>query len=335
MGCMGLHKKQRLPGRQGVLSDYVPLAARVESTSIIRTKSLLDTLRGVCDHHTVAAIAAARGVSVSAIFKQLVWLRKNGYLTANNEPTSSGVECASGGLRTLHKMTRLHDLRFRVEIIRYRDHRFAQHRREFLEMENIPYRVHQRKNWEGYFFALDGWRVEVTPRSFLLLATDVLTLDPIEALLRLYSDVKKLVRKLEARFPVHCLEKGERLNVVVEGSHAALVNNALAAKYNKDKRVFELRDATGAVRLVIDNSLKLHELEAVSPVWAVDDEARVKRLLHEAVVQDISLADLKAEVRGIKEVLALQVSAQKLQAEAGVRSHAQVVKLTSFFGGDV
>lgn len=317
------------------LLDFVPAETRVESSRSIRTHSLQDTLRGVCAHETIDAIAARRRVDVSTIYKQREWLRKNQYLNEQNEPTSLGLACASGGLRTLQNLTRLHDLRFRVEIIRYRDRRFAEHRRQFLEMGNIPYRVHRRQNWDGYFFALDGWRVEVTPRSFLLLAPDVVTGDAQEELLGLYLDVKKIVRRLEARFPVVVLEKGERLNVVVEGKHAALVNNVLARKYNRERRVFELRDGRGQVRLVIDNSLRLQELEAVSPVWAVDDESRVKRLLHEAVVQDISLAGLRDELRQVRQVLEAQVGVQKLQVEAGLLTVKNVRDLREWMGGGV
>jgi len=295
----------------------------------------MDTLRGVSQYRTAADIARHRGVTVQAVYKQLRWLRKNGYLTPENELTSLGLNPPSGGLSGVEKMTRLHDLRFRVEIIRYRDHRFAAHRRQYLEMENIPYRVHHRKNWEGFFFALDHWRIEVTPRSFLLLAPDVMTGGAHEELLGLYGDVKKIVRKLEARFPVTCLEKGERLNVVVEGTHAALVKNVLAKKYNTEKRVFELKDGQGNVRLIIDNSLRLQELEAVSPVWAVDDEAKVKRLLHEAVVQDISLAQIRDELRQVREVLKSQVDVQKLQVQAGLLTAKGVRNLREWMGGEL
>lgn len=330
---MSFHKKKGLGKPQRPLSDFVPQETTVESTSIIRTPELLDTLRGICAHRTIRQIAQARRIDDSAVYKQRYWLRKNGYLDDHNHPTSSGLECASGGLRTLQNLTRLHDLRFRVEILRHKDRRFSAHRRQYLEMENIPYRTHHRKNWEGYFFALDGWRVEVTPRSFLLLAPDVLTRDAQEELINLYGDVKKLVRKLEARFPVVCLEKGERLNVVVEGSHAALVNNALAKKYNREKRVFELRDEQGNLRLLIDNSLRLQELEAVSPVWAVDDESKVKRLLHEAVVQDISLAQMREELRQVRQVLAAQVDVQRLQVQAGLLTAKGVKDLRGYMEG--
>lgn len=356
---MSLHRKdtRRAAVRgQRSLVAFAPSEIRVENSSPIRTQELQDTLRGLSEHRTIRAIAKGRNVDVSAIYKQRDWLRKNGYLSAQNELTSAGLECLSGGLRTLQFHTtsygprlpvrhvRLHDLRFRVQILRYFDARFALHRRQLLECANIPYGVHRRANWDGYVFALDSWRVEVTPRSFLLLAPDVLTRDAQQTLLDLYLDVKKIVRKLEARFPVRCLEKGDRLNVVVEGHHAARINDALAKKYNQERRVFELRDEKGDVRLVIDNSLRLNEFEAVHPVWAVDDESRIKRLYHEAVVQDISLAavrdesreklaSMRSELEEIKGVLSAQVAAQRLQMEAGVRSHAQVRKLAEFFGG--
>ncbi len=301
---------------------------KVESSSPIRTQQMLDTLKGVSSHLTVKQIAVKRSVDVKAIYNQVKWLQKNGYLTTNNELTSTGVAYTSGGLRTGDNLVRLHNLRFRCSIIRYRDVRFAKSKRSYLEMAMIPSRTFSKKNWDSEFFALDGWRVEVTPKSFLLLAPDILT-DRVthEELLGLYVDVKRLVRKLERIFPVVCLEKGDRLNVVVEGVHAALVNNVLAKKYNQEKRVFELRDAQGEVRLIIDNSLRLHELEAVSPVWAVDDESKVRRLLHEAVVQDISLKAMQDDLKSVKALLQAQVEVQKLQLTSGLQVSKQVKNL--------
>jgi hypothetical protein len=320
-------------GKNKELGEFFPHEIKGDSSRGITTQSLLATLKGVSEYRTAQQIAQSKNVGVKTVYKQIQWLKQNGYLNADNSMSSKGVAYASGSLRVCDKLLRLHNLRFRVEIIKYRDRNFLKQRRQFLEMSQIPSRTFRKRNWESEFFALDGWRVEVTPKSFLLLAPDILTdRESHEELLGLYTDVKRLVRRLERIFPVVCLEKGERLNVVVEGVHAALVNNVLAKKYNREKRVFELKDGSGDVRLIIDNSLKLHELEAVSPVWAVDDESKVKRLLHEAVIQDISLADMRRELLEMKSLLQAQTEVQKLQLTSGLQVSKQVKSLREWLG---
>src|SRR5689334_18549858 len=131
---MSLRKKSKV---QRSLSDFVPLEVRVGSSRGISTQATLDTLKGIANHETVKHIASKRSIDVNGVYKQIKWLRQNGYLTTNNELTSKGLECSSGGLRTLQKLVRLHDLRFRVEIIKYLDHRFVSRRREYLELANI------------------------------------------------------------------------------------------------------------------------------------------------------------------------------------------------------
>lgn len=288
------------------------------------------TLRRLCDHWTIKDIAKERGVVVKRIYQQRKVLQKKGYLNQYYEPTSKAFASFEGVSETSEKITRLHNVRFRVRIRPKTTKPFAEQRREILELGNIPYRVLSRKHWDGFFFAIDEWRCEVTPKSFLLIAPDRFTRDSQEGLLDLFFDVKKIVIKLEDRFGVRALDKGNRLNVRAEATHAALINNALAKKYNRERKTFELHDADGQLRLIIDNSLHLDELEAVNPIWAVDDDAKIKRLYYEAVVQDISLAKMRDKISEIERTLGPIVHLQELQAKNAILTMKGVKDLRDY-----
>lgn len=345
---MRVHRKRKSGPDQRLLTAFGSTGNAPESTSPIRTPQLLDTLGGVSQYLTAAQIAKRRGVVVQTVHEQIQWLRKNGYLTATNEVTSAGLRCLSGGLTAPEKLTRLHDLRLLVEILRFRDPHFARRRRSYLEIDNIPSTVKTLRNNEIVRFALDRWRVEVTTRSFILYPPDAWTHDAHEELLRVVLDAKDVIRKLERRFPVVCLEKGEKLNLKIIGTHAALARNALAKIYNRERRQFEVHDREGKLRLIIDNSLHLHEFEAVSPMWATDDEGVTRQFFQDLIEKPTRLSDLNQADQKIAEqlqqlqarldqtlkVVNTLVDVQQVQVKSEVLTVKNVRDLRDWMGGD-
>jgi hypothetical protein len=254
-------------------------------------------------------------------------LREKGYLSPKNEVTGLGIAVLSGGLRSSQKNVRLHDVRFLVEILRFGDPAWKRRRRSYLEMDQIPHTVKRLQNNDIVGFALDRWRVEVTTRSFMLYPPDVFTDDAHMALLGLFVDAKEVVKKLEKRFDVVCLEKGERLNIRVVGTHAALVNNALAKVYNAERRQFEVRDAEGVLRVIIDNSLRLQELEAVSPMFAPEDAGVMQDFIRDLLANPVTMSVIVKELMQVREVAVQVAELQKTNFTLDVGVQARLKRL--------
>lgn len=94
----------------------------------------------------------------------------------------------------------------------------------------------------------------------------------------LITIIKRLERNLYAIDAFKWNEKGYKIKF--SRQQHALIKNALAQQYDKDKKKLSVYDEKG-LWLIIDNSYNLHELETVHPETSPDDNEKVQNFFNE------------------------------------------------------
>ena len=89
----------------------------------------------------------------------------------------------------------------------------------------------------------------------------------------------KKIKHLERHLGVKTFAIRGRYKIRFSRQHYALIKNAMAKQYHKEKKKLTVYDESG-LWLLIDNSYNLHELETVHPKTAVDDNKTVQNALN-------------------------------------------------------
>ncbi len=147
-------------------------------------------------------------------------------------------------------------------------------RADILRKANIPFQqVNTLGNRQQILFK--GRKIQLTDRKVLVFEPASYMADTAKdshsyAIIEFLELVKSLERYVGASF----ISAG-RYRFKVARQHYALVKNALAKQYDKEKKKLHCYTADG-LWFEIDNSFNLHEAETLHPKTAVDDNEKVQ-----------------------------------------------------------
>lgn len=151
-------------------------------------------------------------------------------------------------------------------------------RKEYMTSKGIDF-----KAFNGYErVMIKGQKVWLCNNHKIVyyLIKSFLGVDSREAYEEMYNYVLSLIRETEALLNMK-LNKGKVYELKVRRNHYAIVENELAKQYNQDKeKLFVLSSQDGKLRLLIDNSFNLNELENVHPRTAKQDNPLVQKFFN-------------------------------------------------------
>ena len=136
------------------------------------------------------------------------------------------------------------------------------------------------KNQQSVYFMQEGLNLMLTPQT-LIIYTEQLTI-PLNASLaqeiaKISLKAYKLALKNEERYKLDLkrLDK-DTLMADIMLNHNALTNSEVAKIVLESKEKFEVRDAFGTLRVIVDFSNQIPEYEAVSANYGIQDTAKLR-----------------------------------------------------------
>jgi hypothetical protein len=219
--------------------------------------------------NTTKKISEYRRRSLKATYKVLNKLVKYGFLRkiGTNYMLSQRVQNALAmSTQKVQNKIRYHDVKVRIKILYPKQ--FTQE--QLIKQIRNPREI-QLKNNKQIIFTINNIRCALTTKSIILSMPSILENTPIEATTELMNLLFNTIPKIEHLLNV-ILIKDSYMNMSIISQHCSLIENSLAKLYNKEGDKFIIKDPEdGKTRLIIDNSFKLNEFEAVHPRKAVSD----------------------------------------------------------------
>lgn len=147
----------------------------------------------------------------------------------------------------------------------------------------------------GQSFKFRGYNVDLTRKSIIFTFSESYIGDDAAQVRKdLIYDVLKLIKGLESKLKADFQINGQYL-FKVSRQHYALVKNALAKQYDKERQRLAVYSHKG-LWFIIDNSFNLHEAETLHKDSAVEDNLKVQNFFNyvkETPVGHFKLMDAK------------------------------------------
>jgi len=235
-------------------------------------------LKLLSEYTPISTIANLLNIKPCAVYTAFWRYRKKGLINQDRSLTTDGFQTVkkafaiSKTVRLQPNSIRLHNLTFSVLIPRISK---WNKRDKFLTLKNINFKTIDMGTWKTQQIIIDKRKIWLNPKKIIFYMDDYYADTPLEAFSQAIIDLKVLVVKIQKKFSLKLIYNNS-IDFEVGRQHYALIKNQLAKKYNKEKKKLFVYDSENKLRLLIDDSLKLNEFEAVDPKLSRDDSTVVQ-----------------------------------------------------------
>lgn len=235
-------------------------------------------LKLLSEYTPISTIANLLNIKLSAVYTAFWRYRKKGLINEDRSLTTNGFQTVkkafaiSQTVKYKANSIRLHNLAFSVLIPRISK---WDKRDKFLIQKKIKFKTINMGTWKTQQIIIDKRKIWLNPKKIIFYMGDYYAETPLEAFTEAINDLKELVLKIEKKFSLK-LVYNNSIDFEVNRQHYALIKNQLAKKYNKEKKRLFVYDSENKLRLLIDDSLKLNEFEAIDPKLSRNDSEVVQ-----------------------------------------------------------
>jgi hypothetical protein len=238
-------------------------------------------------------IAKARNISVTSVYRFFYRLQKDGLISKEKELSFKGkklvqdfIVVSDKGKRFVPQpdWCRLHDIQFCLKPIKKPTD--WNNRRLLVFRDRVRnYSEWDVKGWRENIFWVEDVEVRTTPSSVLVRLQDIFQPSPVLAGNYAMSVLFRVLPKLESLLGVE-LARPSYVNISIGKQHHALIFNEIAKWFLERGVECRILDESGSVRVIVDDSEDLKELEAVHPRFAEDDAQKLKDLVSDVVFRE-------------------------------------------------
>lgn len=306
------------------------------------TKIQLEILKIIASGSTnTRQIAIVRRKSVRNTYKVLNRLVSNGFLRKIGTDfllSQSSKNIVAVAKENYHNKVRLHDVKVRIKILS----KYDQDKTKLLLLNHYKTKTIQLKNNKQITFSLSQLKCAITTKSVIITMPSIIANNPTLATAEMMEILFDMIPKLENRLKLILIKDGY-LNIEILSQHCAMMENAMAKLYNKEGNKFLIKDPEdGKTRLIIDNSFKLNEFEAVHPNKAISDMQNLQPFFLGLVEKSPSAIegmlrssdDIKIMAKVITELVSqrkeqIQTNSQLTEISKGMFEHLRILNQTN------
>lgn len=269
---------------------------------------------------SISKVADKQNVSYAAIYKTRKKLIKLGLLDENNNETEEGLRFLNQNLVVSNfgyisngekkEQIRLHDLQINAKILN-KPSNWNEHRQAIVKIKNL-----KSKEWypidNAFFqeFDYEDVIVRTTENSILIKFEDIYGESPKAckemALFKFY----RVIPHIEKLFNIE-LDKPDYININITRQHNALIFNEIAKQFLNAGIFLKVYDNDGKLRVIVDDSEKLKELEAVSSIHAEEDAEAMQNFIRDVVLnKHYSISDISRKIQQL--TIGLELTAKQL-----------------------
>lgn len=303
--------------KQTKLSDFKKVESSVKQKHGIRYCSFgknkenqAKLLKLLSECLPIKTITKLTGKSLSTVYQSFSTYRKRGWIDQERYLTQAGLKITESYYRCVLKhgikgsqnkkfpmefpmeksnQVRLHNLAFKLKVY---SKTWKANREKLLELRNIKYTPINMGFWKIDQITIDNFKIWLNPKHIIFYMKNYYGDIPLEAFSAALDDLKELVIKLQRNLGIR-LFNPKYLDFEISRQHYALVKNQLAEQYNKEKKKLFVYDDRNELRLLIDDSLNLKELETVHKEKAMTDNEKVQRFFREDIIEkDLTLSSI-------------------------------------------
>ncbi|KKL22547.1 hypothetical protein LCGC14_2434360 [marine sediment metagenome] len=281
------------------------------------TNSQAEVLQGLSKFMTITEISKWRKVSRQAIYKVTRRLLARGMIEKIGlawRLTDKG----RGGLHSFIGFTykkRYHNLAFKIAI-KENPRNWDKKRNTLMLLPYFNKRV-ELKNNSFDLFNFGKIQVKTTTRSVILKLPTIYSDTVEEAILEGMDMLFTSIPRIEASFKIK-LVKDNRANITIISQEWARLQDPLAKLYEEKDEKLYIKDENGDVRLIIDYSFAVGELEAIHPNKSPEDMKAVDTFMLDLVKNPLTMSELKGVVQG--------VASNQVMFAQNIETHMRVLK---------
>lgn len=240
---------------------------RGKNTYVLSQKEV-KILRLLAFNLPIKNIAKQLKLSQKTIYKHFNRFCENKLITKFRELTIRGKKSCQH--HSCNPIFSLHNVKIKVEIPSIYHDKYKKNRYRILKLKKISYEKKDSNIYDFPFFSVDRANVRANPNCFIIHLPEILEETPQKCTNIMMDLLFEYITKLEKIYRLSLI-KDERLNISIISNDYAHIHNALAKKYRNDKNCFYLYGEDKKLRLIIDFSDGVDELEAVHPYYAEPD----------------------------------------------------------------
>lgn len=262
------------------------------------TNSQAEVLQGLSKFMTITEISKWRKVSRQAIYKVTRRLLARGMI----EKIGLAWRLTDKGKEGLHSFIgftykkRYHNLAFKIQI-KENPRNWDKKRNTLMLLPYFNKRV-ELKNNSYDLFNFGKIQVKTTTKSVILRLPTIYSDTVEEAILQGMDMLFSSIPRIEASFKIK-LVKDNRANITIISQEWARLQDPLAKLYDEKDEKLYIKDENGDVRLIIDYSFAVGELEAIHPNKSPEDMKAVDTFMLDLVKNPVTMSDLKEVVKGV------------------------------------
>jgi len=259
---------------------------KVEKTgrkSIRLSDKSISILRWLALNFPVKRIAKRFNISIKTVYKHRSNFIKKGFINRYNELIEEGRKIIYYDNK---EDFRLNNVRVSIDVPQQYREKLGKIRYNLLTLKKIYFEREYLGNKIDYpIFSLDRAIVRVYQDKITIRMPDIWERTAEDCTDLLLELIFEYISKLEKLYKIELI-CDDKLNLAIVSNDYANIRNILAEKYRNENNVFYLRDKNKELRIIIDFSHKLPELEAVHKNYAERDIVKVNKQINDWIEND-------------------------------------------------
>ena len=246
------------------------------SSSWKRKRAIM--LHYLSSYNTNQDIAKALNIKLGTVKNLKSKYKKQGLINEDLTLTSHGKKVCDtpyGGVDTVLHLepndVRLHSIKYKIKILaKPKSWNALGTRQKYLKVKNVKTETISQGFYDTEKLVIDNVKVYLNKDYIVFSIPHIFAknvYDAFEESVEILRDTAIQVQKITR---VKLIQR-RNMDFEVVSNHYALIKNQLSKKYNKDKKKLYVHDDNGRLRLLIDNSLNLNEIECIDREYARTD----------------------------------------------------------------
>ena len=282
---VGNHHGERGKHRRSISWEY-------SNSSRVRKRAILLQMLSRCE--TIAYIAKTLKIAEKTVYNSKRKYEKQGLINKNRTLTSAGkrtweTSCEDPSFMGNHHENvepndiRLHWLKYKIKILRKpKTWNTVKNRHKFLSRKDIKIKTVNKGFYKTEKIIMDDWWVELNKDYALFQLPNVHGKTAYDAYAKSVHKLREFAIEIQKQCGIQLLNR-QHMEFEVVSNHYALIKNALAKEYNSSKQNLLVFDDEGKLRLLIDNSENLDEIEAVHGKKGKEDSHKVQTYFKDVI----------------------------------------------------
>ena len=264
-----------------------------------RNENQARILKLLSQYLTIKEIAKLTSKRPVTIYKAFLSYRKKGWINEDRSLTNEGFQKVELAMAISRKVEfpansiRLHNLVFIIDIPK--ENNRVINAQKILEIKKIDFKTIDMGTWKAKQIIIDNRKIWVNPKKLVIYMGNYYADTPIEAYTLALDELKSLVHSIQSKLRIKLIV-GHSISFSVSRQHFALIKNEIAMKYNNEKKKLFVYDNENRLRLMVDDSLNLDELESVDKEKAMNDAEKTREVLLDIIEKPSYLPSTAKEI---------------------------------------